>query len=201
MRRICTIGPSLLLARTTVVTHRQTGSNWQRGAVGPILCVQANAGSDTCICFSSTRSRTSPSRGKIPVIDYGPYFAGEPGALERLAEEVRYACENIGFLYVLNHGVPQEIIDRGFAASRRFHALPLEQKLKLAAEREQRRLHADERLGAGGFAGAQGDQAEPEREFLHQPRPRPRSSGRSGRHSAARPQPMAGGLARICAPT
>jgi len=68
---------------------------------------------------------------KIPVIDYGPYFAGEPGALQRLAENVRYACENIGFLYVLNHGVPQAIIDRGFAASRRFHALPLEEKLKL----------------------------------------------------------------------
>ena len=25
---------------------------------------------------------------KIPVIDYGPYFAGDPGALGRLAEEV-----------------------------------------------------------------------------------------------------------------
>ena len=67
----------------------------------------------------------------IPVIDYGPYFAGEPGALERLAEEVRYACENIGFLYALNHGVDQSIIDRGFTASRRFHALPLEEKLAL----------------------------------------------------------------------
>ena len=44
---------------------------------------------------------------------------------------MRHACENIGFLYALNHGVPQEIIDRGFAASRRFHALPLEEKLKL----------------------------------------------------------------------
>jgi len=68
---------------------------------------------------------------KIPVIDYGPYFAGAPGALERLAEDVRYACENIGFFYALNHGVPQEIVDRGFAASRRFHALPLEAKLRL----------------------------------------------------------------------
>ncbi len=26
--------------------------------------------------------------GEIPVIDYGPYFAGAPGALERLAREV-----------------------------------------------------------------------------------------------------------------
>ena len=67
----------------------------------------------------------------IPVIDYGPYFAGEPGALPRLAENLRYACENIGFFYALNHGVPQDIIDRGFAASRRFHALPLDEKLKL----------------------------------------------------------------------
>src|SRR6185312_15464427 len=44
---------------------------------------------------------------KIPVIDYGPFFAGEPGALERLVPQVRHACENIGFLYIVNHGVPQ----------------------------------------------------------------------------------------------
>src|SRR5215469_919386 len=68
---------------------------------------------------------------KIPVINYGPYFAGQAGALETLAEQLRHACEDIGFFYALNHGVPQEIIDRGFAASRRFHALPLEEKLAL----------------------------------------------------------------------
>jgi isopenicillin N synthase-like dioxygenase len=67
----------------------------------------------------------------IPVIDYGPYFAGEPGALQRLAADLRYACENIGFFYALNHGVPQDTIDRAFAASRQFHALPLEAKMAL----------------------------------------------------------------------
>jgi len=67
----------------------------------------------------------------IPVIDYGPYFVGEPGSLEMLARDVRHACENVGFMYALNHGVPQHVIDAGFAASRRFHALPLEEKLKL----------------------------------------------------------------------
>jgi isopenicillin N synthase-like dioxygenase len=67
----------------------------------------------------------------IPVIDFGPYFAGEAGALDRLAEHLRHACENIGFFYAANHGVPQAVIDRAFAASRRFHALPLEEKLKL----------------------------------------------------------------------
>src|SRR3954452_7913839 len=68
---------------------------------------------------------------KIPVIDFGPYFAGEPGALERVATETRYACENIGFFYALGHGVPEELIDRAFVASRPFHALPLEEKLTL----------------------------------------------------------------------
>lgn len=68
---------------------------------------------------------------QIPVIDYEPYFAGEPGALERLAAEVRDACENIGFFYARGHGVDQAIIDRAFSASRRFHALPLDQKLEL----------------------------------------------------------------------
>jgi isopenicillin N synthase-like dioxygenase len=68
---------------------------------------------------------------KIPVIDFGPAFAGEPGALARVAVEVRDACEHVGFFYALDHGVADEVIDRGFAASRRFHALPLEEKLAL----------------------------------------------------------------------
>ena len=68
---------------------------------------------------------------KIPVIDYGPYFAGERGALGRLAAELADACENIGFFYALNHGVPDALIDGAFEASRRFHALPLEDKLAI----------------------------------------------------------------------
>jgi isopenicillin N synthase-like dioxygenase len=68
---------------------------------------------------------------QIPVIDFGPYFGGEPDALDRLAAEVRNACEHIGFFYVRGHGVDEAIIDRAFAASRRFHALPLDQKLEL----------------------------------------------------------------------
>ena len=67
----------------------------------------------------------------VPIVDFGPYFAGEPGALAVLAERLRYACETVGFLYAVNHGVAQEVVDRGFAASRLFHALPLGEKLRL----------------------------------------------------------------------
>lgn len=68
---------------------------------------------------------------KIPVIDYGPYLAGEPGALECVAAKVADACQHVGFFYALNHGVPEALIDRAFAASRRFHALPIHEKLAL----------------------------------------------------------------------
>ncbi|MGC2412990.1 MAG: 2-oxoglutarate and iron-dependent oxygenase domain-containing protein [Stellaceae bacterium] len=73
----------------------------------------------------------SAAAAQIPVIDFGPAFGGEPGALPRVAAAARHACENVGFFYALNHGVPEELIDRAFAASRQFHALPLADKLKL----------------------------------------------------------------------
>jgi isopenicillin N synthase-like dioxygenase len=66
----------------------------------------------------------------IPVIDFGPAFRGEPGALEAAAAAVRRACERIGFFYLAGHGVAQAVIDDAFAASREFHALPLEDKMR-----------------------------------------------------------------------
>jgi isopenicillin N synthase-like dioxygenase len=68
---------------------------------------------------------------QIPVIDFGAAFAGEPDAPARTAAVVRDACERVGFFYAANHGVAEELIDRAFAASRQFHALPIAAKLKL----------------------------------------------------------------------
>jgi isopenicillin N synthase-like dioxygenase len=68
---------------------------------------------------------------QIPVIDFGPAFADDAGALVRTASAVRAACEQVGFFYAAHQGVPDELVARAFAASRQFHALPLEEKLKL----------------------------------------------------------------------
>lgn len=68
---------------------------------------------------------------RIPVIDFGPFFAGDPGALEPLGAAVRQACETIGFFYIQRHGIPEDLIARAFAQSKRFHALPLDDKRKL----------------------------------------------------------------------
>ncbi len=68
---------------------------------------------------------------EIPVLDLGPYLRGEAGALERLGGELRHALENVGFYFIVNHGVDAALIARTFDAARRFHALPLEDKLAL----------------------------------------------------------------------
>src|SRR5262249_16798318 len=67
----------------------------------------------------------------IPVIDFGPAFRNEPGGLDAVAAEVRNACEKVGFFYLAGHSVSQAAFDEAFAASREFHALPPEEKMRL----------------------------------------------------------------------
>ena len=68
---------------------------------------------------------------QLQVIDLGPYLASDDGALDRLAREIRRACETIGFFYIKNHGVQRELIQQAFAQAKRFHALPLTEKQKI----------------------------------------------------------------------
>ncbi|MGH6953828.1 MAG: isopenicillin N synthase family dioxygenase [Alphaproteobacteria bacterium] len=64
----------------------------------------------------------------VPMIEIGPYLAGGPAERRAVARQVAAAAEHVGFFYVRGHGVPEAVIERAFAASRRFFALPLEEK-------------------------------------------------------------------------
>ena len=77
-------------------------------------------------------------RRALPVIDLGPYLKGEVGALEQLSHEWRDVCEKLGFLCVINHGIPDELIAEMEAATRAFHALDDEEKLKIKVTDHQR---------------------------------------------------------------
>src|SRR5262249_19304720 len=66
--------------------------------------------------------------GRIPVLDIGAYLAGEPGAPAALAKIVARTCEDTGFLVVVNHGVPQVLPDRAFAAAAEVFARPEAEK-------------------------------------------------------------------------
>jgi isopenicillin N synthase-like dioxygenase len=67
----------------------------------------------------------------IPVLDLAGLHQGVPGARARLAEELRQAFTEVGFYFVRNHGVAQQILDDMFEATSRFHDLPLGEKLKI----------------------------------------------------------------------
>ena len=68
---------------------------------------------------------------EIPVLDLEAFRAGAPGAKQRLACEIAHVFENVGFYFIVNHGVPQTLIGETFAAAKRFHAQPLEKKLEI----------------------------------------------------------------------
>jgi len=74
---------------------------------------------------------------EIPVLDLGPYLAGEPGALDALGDQLRHACENVGFYFIVNHGVPADRMADIFNQAARFHALPEDVKLALRVNEHQ----------------------------------------------------------------
>jgi isopenicillin N synthase-like dioxygenase len=73
---------------------------------------------------------------EVPILDLSNLQAGLP--YEELATKLRLSCINIGFAYIVNHGVPEELIDRMFDVSRRFFSLPTEEKLKVKLNRFKR---------------------------------------------------------------
>jgi isopenicillin N synthase-like dioxygenase len=67
----------------------------------------------------------------IPVIDLSPLWDSTPDGLAKVAGEFTRAFQDMGFAYIINHRVPESIIDEVFHQHRRFHALPLEEKNKI----------------------------------------------------------------------
>ncbi len=74
--------------------------------------------------------------GDIPVIDLQEYFqTGSDAALDKVAGELRTACEETGFLSIIGHGVAQSEIDEAFAQTEAFHASHLDVKQQILMDR------------------------------------------------------------------
>jgi isopenicillin N synthase-like dioxygenase len=68
----------------------------------------------------------------VPIIDLGPWFAGDPADRASVAAEVDAALQDVGFFLVTGHGVPRSSRDAVRASARRFFALPPEVKQRYA---------------------------------------------------------------------
>jgi isopenicillin N synthase-like dioxygenase len=73
----------------------------------------------------------------VPVIDLGAARAGRPGAADAVAAQLRDACEQVGFYFLVDHGIEQALIDEAFAANAAFFDSPLEQKLTVRIDHQQ----------------------------------------------------------------
>ncbi len=73
----------------------------------------------------------------IPVIDFAPFLTGDAATRRRVAREIGRACAEVGFFYVRNHGVPDDLTDATVAESKRFFTLPRAEKAKISVTRSK----------------------------------------------------------------
>jgi isopenicillin N synthase-like dioxygenase len=81
------------------------------------------------------------SQSELPIIDLGAAIQGQDAERRRAAEEIRRACSDVGFFYIVNHGTPQATIDAAAQSMWGFFHLPLEAKRKVAVDSRHRGWH------------------------------------------------------------
>ncbi|KAI0037000.1 thymine dioxygenase [Vararia minispora EC-137] len=64
--------------------------------------------------------------GLVPIIDFEPFLTGSNK--QAVADEILKSLKAVGFVQLINHGVPQEKVDEMFRWSKSFFSLPLETK-------------------------------------------------------------------------
>lgn len=82
------------------------------------------------------------SSTNLPLIDMSGVREGDQASIRRAGDAIREACSETGFFYIINHGVPQTVIDTAMAAARQFFAYPAEVKRQVAVNKRHRGWHA-----------------------------------------------------------
>ncbi len=71
----------------------------------------------------------------VPVIDISGWNSGEGSERDRIASEFGHACETVGFLQLVGHGLSEAAIAGLYGAADELFALPLDRKLELGPPR------------------------------------------------------------------
>lgn len=64
------------------------------------------------------------SKRAIPLVDLQQFIAGTPEQKSQFVEKLARAFHEIGFVGVVNHGIPKALIDNFYTAAKTFFALP-----------------------------------------------------------------------------
>ncbi|EJD41209.1 Clavaminate synthase-like protein [Auricularia subglabra TFB-10046 SS5] len=69
----------------------------------------------------------SPPGTPIPIVDFAAW-GGDTDDRVRVGHALAAACRKFGFVYIVNHGVPDHLVSDAFSMSQRLFALSMEQK-------------------------------------------------------------------------
>lgn len=75
---------------------------------------------------------------EIPVIDIKALRLGTSEEALEVAKQLGRACRDVGFFYVKNHGVDEDLISQTFEMAGKFFSLPLDKKLDYSMEKHSK---------------------------------------------------------------
>lgn len=85
--------------------------------------------------FQQSQARFGIERAaltEVPVIDFSPFAAGDSAAARRdIGRQIRRACIDIGFFYLVGHGIPAADLAEAIRRAHELFGLPLAEKMKL----------------------------------------------------------------------
>ena len=77
------------------------------------------------------RVRTGDPLPDIPAISLAPFRAGTEEGKQAVAAEWDRACREVGFIKIVDHGVPKAVIEECWKATNSFFDRPLDEKFKV----------------------------------------------------------------------
>jgi hypothetical protein len=71
------------------------------------------------------------ANGQIPIVDFAQWKPDSlPEQRLKVAQDLVSACRSVGFVYIINHDVPKETLDKAFEITKKLYDLPQEEKMK-----------------------------------------------------------------------
>ncbi|KAF3762708.1 Clavaminate synthase-like protein [Cryphonectria parasitica EP155] len=66
----------------------------------------------------------------LPIIDFSHWLNGSVEDKKRVAHDLAGACRRVGFVYIINHGVSEDLLQEAFSWSKKLFDLPSEDKMR-----------------------------------------------------------------------
>lgn len=70
------------------------------------------------------------SKRNIPVLDLSKFVHGSQEEKDQFVHDIGDAFHSVGFVGIVNHGIPKELVDSFYSESKNFFSLPVENKRK-----------------------------------------------------------------------